>query len=359
MDVSLKILREESAKQLNCSESDFNICLSLYDPWHFYRTLQLIVKEKDVGLEFQASQLGMGVQASLTIAILKAYACLKLRNQPPIFIDEPELFLHPHAQKNFYKILRELSESGNQLFYATHSSDFLSVGNFDEIFIVRKGAEGTYLRYADINKFKTDLRIRNGIETDKETLKLHYKNAYENTGDSKAANEAFFAKKIILVEGSSESLLLPYFFNKFGFDYIKEGISIVSCGTKGEIDRVLRLYREFGIPCYIIFDGDKHLEGTDEKADNIRKNKALFSILESTYNMDYPDNTVKSNYFGFEDELEKNLGFSTSKKGLSLFIEAKKKYENEGIVMPNWISQVIEKIKALPLETSSILRMNP
>ncbi len=53
----------------------------------------------------------MGVQASISIAVLKAYAELNLKNKPCIFIDEPELFLHPQAQRNFYKILRKLSES--------------------------------------------------------------------------------------------------------------------------------------------------------------------------------------------------------------------------------------------------------
>ena len=73
MNEFLRILREESSRQLNCAESDFNINLNLYDPWNFYKTLQILVRERDIGVEFQASQLGMGFQASLTIAILKAY----------------------------------------------------------------------------------------------------------------------------------------------------------------------------------------------------------------------------------------------------------------------------------------------
>jgi len=106
----MTILQEESARQLNRPQSDFIVDLSLYDPWNFYRTLQLIVKEQDMGLEFQASNLGMGVQASISIAILKAYSELNLANKSPIFIDEPELYLHPQSQRNFYKILRDLSE---------------------------------------------------------------------------------------------------------------------------------------------------------------------------------------------------------------------------------------------------------
>jgi putative ATP-dependent endonuclease of OLD family len=80
---------------------------------------------------------------------------------------------------------------------------------------------------------------------------LSYQNAYENTGDSQKASEAMFAKKVILVEGESESLILPYFFKLLNYDYIAKGISIVRCGGKSELDRFYRLYAEFGIPCYI------------------------------------------------------------------------------------------------------------
>ena len=364
----LTILQEESAKQLNRPKTDFIVDLSLYDPWNFYKTLQLIVKEPDMGLEFQASSLGMGVQASISIAILKAYSELNLANKSPIFIDEPELFLHPQAQRNFYKILRELAEEikdpqgkilkeGTQVFYTTHSPNFLSAGTFDEIFVVRKNVEhGTLLRYAKAEAFVQDLKIRRNIDTTQENLLLHFRNSYENTGDPQKANEGFFAKKVILVEGQSEMLLLPYFFGLIEFDFIKEGISIVRCGNKGEIDRFYRLYCEFGIPCYIIFDGDKHLIGTEDERSNVRKNRAimeLFGIPE-----DYPDGEPKGKYFGFEDVLEKNLGFETNKKGLILYVETKEMVSSGKIGVPDWVKMVKDKITSLSeSDVESVLKI--
>lgn len=356
MNTFLSILQEEGSKQINSSNCDFDIKLNLYDPWNFYRTLQFIVNERTMGLELKASQIGMGVQASLTIAILKAYAQLKLKNQPPIFIDEPELFLHPHAQKTFYSVLRELAENGTQIFYTTHSPDFLSVKYFDEIFLVRKNTEGTYLRCACLRDFVKDLYIRLEKRTSEEELKLHYSNAYENTGNSKEANEAFFANKIVLVEGQSESLLLPYLFKKESFDYTKEGISIVCCGSKGELDRFYRLYSEFGIPCYVIFDGDIHLARTDEEKTNIQKNKELFTILDPENNSDYPDNIPQDRYLGFKDTFDTNLGFDTDKKGLALYVRAKEKYDDGSIPIPTWVGQLIEKITNLSSESNSILK---
>ncbi len=364
----LQILQEESARQLNRPITDFKVDLSLYDPWNFYRTLQLIVNESDMDLEFQASDLGMGVQASISVAILQAYSQLNLSNNSPIFIDEPELFLHPQAQNNFYRVLQEISEDkyneggelvreGTQIFYTTHSEKFLSTSRFNEIFLVRKNKEkGTHLYFAKPDSFRLDLLYRTGINSSNEEIMLYHQTAYEQTGDSQRANEAFFANKIILVEGQSESMLLPFLFEAVNFDYLKEGISIVRCGNKDEIDRFYRLYTEFGIPCYVIFDGDKHLEGSGKGIDNIKKNKVIMELFRDE-SEDYPDGKVTENYLGFEYTLNENIGFQTNKKGRDLFIEFKKRYSEESLPVPEWVEEITEKIKLLSTENvESVLK---
>jgi len=360
------ILQEESAKQMNMRPTDFQINFNLYDPWNFYKTLQILVKEPDIGVEFQASQLGAGAQASITIAILRAYSEIKLKGSNPIFIDEPELFLHPQAQRNLYKILRKLADERDiQIFYITHSPYLLSLEHFDEIYVVSKTKEkGTYIRGGDPDKFIEDLKIRTGIYTDKESLKLHYKNAFEQTADSIYSLEAFFAKKIILVEGESEALILPYFFEKIGFDYIKEKITIVKCGSKNELDRFYRLYSEFGIPCFVIFDADKDKENKEEQK---KMNNALFEIMGETKIKDFPDGDVHENYLGFVYDFNHSLSEAGFKdvykesnpkelpKGLKLFLKVKEQIEKNKISVPLWIEKIRDKMNELPKEVDSIL----
>lgn len=350
----IQTLQKESAKQLNRPDQDFKIDLNLYDPWNFFRTLQMVVHENDLNLSFQASNLGMGVQASISIAVLKAYAQIKLNNSTPLFIDEPELFLHPQAQRNFFKVLQELTESGTQIFYTTHSPDFLTVGRFNEIFLVRKNKDdGTYVRCAKPSDFVIDLHERNGIKTNPNDLMLQYQNAYEETGDTQKANEAFFAKKIILVEGQSESLCLPYFFSLANYDYIAKGVTIVRCGDKNDLDRFYRLYSEFGIPCFLIFDGDRQHEGTAEQASTIAKNIALTSLYGAA--TDFPDNVVHEKYLGFEKTFNQNLSFTTNEKGLKLFKQVRKEITTQAQI-PAWVKEVIIRIEALQDNTSSVLR---
>lgn len=356
MNEFINVLQKETVAQLNKPEDSFSIDLNLYDPWNFYRTLQLNVHESDIGLDFRASELGMGVQASITIALLKAYSKIKLKNNTPIFIDEPELFLHPHGRRNFYKIIRELADNGTQVFLTTHSTEFVDLGNFDEIFLVRKDSDvGTYINTADPLAFKKDFYYRKGKETTVDEIKLRYKNAYENTGDSQKASEAMFARKIILVEGESESLILPYFFNLIGYDYICKGISIVKCGGKSELDRFYRLYTEFGIPCYIIFDGDANHIGTEKEEKTIEKNKDILSLF-GIDKIDFPETEVNDLFLSFKTNLNDNLStVSSSEKGLELFKVIKSQII-DAKDLPWWVEHLIEKIENLPNKPKSVLK---
>ncbi len=373
MEKLTHILQKETAEQLNRKEEEFFVDFNLYDPWNFYRTLQILVKEEN-GLQFQASDLWMWVQASISIAILKAYSELNLSNNSPIFIDEPELYLHPQAQRNFYKILRSIAEKtelntqtweyvfiGTQIFYTTHSPDFLNAWNFNEIFLVRKDKEKwTYIKNAKIKEFLEDLKVRNNIDSNELDFLLRMQNAYFETGDSQKANEWFFARKIILVEWQSETLILPYLFNLAWFDYIKEWITIVRCWSKDCIDIFYRLYNELWIPCYVIFDWDKQHIWTEAEAKTIQKNKCLFQIIDNQFLWDFPDGMAKSDYLWFEERIEDNLWIGEVWEGikaLNLFRRVKEKITKQAD-LPIWVNEMIEKIKSLPQEdVKSVLKL--
>lgn len=352
----LSILRLETAKQLNRTPDDFNIDLNMYDPWNFYRTLQIMVNEAETGMTFRASELGMGVQASITISILKAYSKLKLKNQTPILIDEPELFLHPQGRRNFYKILRELADNGTQVLVTTHSSEFIDLNHFNEIYVVRKNKDnGTYVRFANPTNFVEDFKVRYGKDTTEFDILERYRNAFENTGDSQKSSEAMFARKNILVEGESEVLILPYLFSLCGYDEIAEGVTIVRCGGKSELDRFYRLYSEFGIPCFVLFDGDYQNIGTKDEKSTISKNKGILSLFN--IDSDFPDNIVHENFLGFKNRLEENLGIGDvgDIKALALYRRVKETIFTEEKV-PMWIPQLINALKQMPFEARSVLK---
>lgn len=353
-----RIMQEETARQLNCSPNNLSIDLNAYDPWNLFKTLQIFVTEQASGVQMRAADMGMGVQASLTIAILRAYSKLQLCNQTPIFIDEPELYLHPQARRQFYRVIEEVADSGTQVFLTTHSTEFVDLGHFDQISLVRKSAKnGTYVRTAKPQTFVDDLAARHpDIQTSATDLMLRYQNAFENTGDSQKAAEALFASKILLVEGESESLIIPYCFDKIGYDYIGKGISIVRCGGKNEIDRFYRLYSEFGVPCFIMFDGDSQNKETEDEQHTIEANKAILSLFGCAES--FPDGYVHDQYLGFKETIENSLDVGTVSKhtkGLKLFMRFKDALNSNKTQVPRWAQLIANKIDALPNEAASIL----
>src|SRR4030095_9113912 len=107
--------------------------------WTFYKNLEMRVKEG--GFSISATEMGEGIQNALVLAILKAFE--ERRKQGAILlIEEPEMFLHPQMQRSLYKTIREIGKK-NQITYPPHSAHFVSVPAYDEIAVVRKGADGT------------------------------------------------------------------------------------------------------------------------------------------------------------------------------------------------------------------------
>lgn len=116
-------------------------------PSNFFKNVKVYI---DDGTETAMDEKGSGMQRAVALAMVQVYADI-LRQQPGeelqkplfLFIDEPEICLHPNAQEKLFRALLELSRN-NQIFIATHSPYFLStehVRNMN-LFICRIGADG-------------------------------------------------------------------------------------------------------------------------------------------------------------------------------------------------------------------------
>lgn len=382
----VEIVKAESASQLSKSPDDFEVDFQLYDPWHFYRTLQIIVKEAikrgEDKMSFQASKMGMGLQSSLTIALLRAYAKIKKSNKAVIAIEEPEVFLHPQAQRHFYNLLREIAypslDEGIQVIYCTHSPLFVEVEYFDEVCLIRKeideeGEATTTVTQLNIQDFIADLKARWGKEGTEESIREHYRNAF-----NPRRNEGFFAKKVIIVEGETEEYALPIYADALGYNFDSNGISIISAGGKNELDRLFKIFNEFKIPSYIIFDGDK---GKDKDGNSKEQTKRLLEMFNESP-VDYPPTNVKSRfavfqvdfettvkeeqslYASFEDDAKQQLGLRDDQgKGMRARLVAKKivnKGNAEGDkakYIPSTIKKIVEAIKNLSWSGSVLKKL--
>jgi hypothetical protein len=169
-----------------------------------------------------------------------------------LLIEEPELYLRPQAQRYLYRLLREFSLAGNQAIYSTHSPAFLNVTRLDElVFVDRLPRTGTRALQPQPVSDEEDFRVMTEFDA--------------------ARSELFLARAVVLVEGWTEKLALPFVFSALGYDVDREAISIIECGGKPNMPLFARICRATGIPFIVVHDSDRKASGNpaaDERALN-------------------------------------------------------------------------------------------
>jgi hypothetical protein len=228
----------------------------------------------DDGFRGLVENKGHGLQRAAIFSILRSYADLvtSLNSEQKrsfiLSIEEPELYMHPHAQRTVRRVFQEIASAGDQVLFSTHSSLFVDVACFDEIFRVEgqintnggKKIVASSTWHLPIARMVEDEIARHPKLKDKITpasIREYYNHAY-NTH----RNEGFFAKRILLVEGDTEEYALPIYADAIGLPLDMLGVSIVQCGGKGPMDRLYRVFNELGIPCYMLIDYDR---GNEDK----------------------------------------------------------------------------------------------
>jgi predicted ATP-dependent endonuclease of OLD family len=187
---------------------------------------------------------GRDTAAAQALSLLDALelCCLERLTGLVLLIEEPELYLRPQAQRYLYRLLREFSLGGNQAIYSTHSPAFLNVVRLDElVFVERPPNKGTRALQPEPVTFDEDFRVITEFDA--------------------ARSELFLARAVVLVEGLTEKLVLPFVFAALGHDVDREAISIIECGGKPNIPLFARICKATGTPFVVVHDSDRKTSG--------------------------------------------------------------------------------------------------
>ncbi len=267
-------LRADFADLISSMSHKLDIDFEAYNPVNFFHALRLHADEE--GQPRTLEELGTGEEQILALAFAHAYA-KAFHGGVLLVIEEPESHLHPLAQEWLARKIEKMCSDGMQVILTTHSAAFINVLNFNSLVLVRKNSEGTFV----VQKSKSQL-VRychnHGVPENKITD--------ENIGEFYNANatkqilEGFFTKKIVLVEGPTESLSLPIYFESVGLYTRQEAVAVIPVQGKGNIAKWWRLFTAFDIPVYIIFDNDP-----DDDRDSVKR-KDILNTIGVSDNMD-------------------------------------------------------------------------
>lgn len=204
----------------------------------------------------RVSSKGDGLKRNVLFALLRSYADLRdngLKFVPEsdtseedssaanpkhsylLLFEEPELYLHPRAQRQLMAALSAFAQD-HQVLVTTHSPGFFQPGT--------KG-------------FTRLSKTAGGVSAQPVDLDLSLKDSYQVVRHEN--NEAaFFAQSVVLVEGDSDTFVYPHLARLFSKDWddVEHNVMFVKIGGKGNITRYRTFFKHFDIPIHVIADLD-------------------------------------------------------------------------------------------------------
>jgi CRISPR-associated exonuclease Cas4 len=244
----------------------------------------------DDGVKTTADRKGHGLQRAVMFALLRAWAKALRSDRKPygeseitprkqsdtvIFtMEEPELFLHPHAQRRLAASLREIAETPeHQVFLCTHSTYFVDLDHYKEMAVITKACpeKGSCVRQCTRDLFEGD--------NPKERKDRFHMARWINPD----RGEMFFAQRVVFVEGETEKVVLPYLAEKMGV--FNPDISTIDCGSKHNLPLYITIAEAFGTPYLVVHDEDPvpepiPTEWTEEKKREKQRTFALNEEIE-------------------------------------------------------------------------------
>lgn len=174
-------------------------------------------------------------QKAITHLVFEAYGRGDLKGGL-VIIDEPEIHLHYQFQHEYLQVIRELNKYQScQYILVTHSEALINSATISSVRRFSLNTEGY-----------TEIRFPNLTAEQKLLIRVL---------DNTRSTYAFFAKKVVLVEGDSDR----YFFKAVVqslYQDLNQEIAILHVGGKNELTQWTTLFESFGLEVYRIADLD-------------------------------------------------------------------------------------------------------
>ena len=231
-------------------------------------------------------------EASGLVNLISIMAALFNDEVNILLIDEPEVSLHPQMQSYLLREMKRAANRGKTIIVSTHSSEMMSLTNAKD-----------FCNFVFFEEDKDPVQI----SPDAEELKSSKLQEFLVRMGQNYRN-AFFAKKILLIEGVSDMIMCRAIENKLELDTDIAGAHIIPVEGKGQFPVITKLLRLVNKEIAILTDLDGFIDDNSiinlfsnlPKANEIANKMGMGTLSEIIQK-------VKNDSFSLIDENKDNM----------------------------------------------------
>ena len=161
-------------------------------------------------------------------------------------IEEPELNMHPQAQRQLIETLKNKSQYPNtQFILTTHSTVIIDKLGHTSIVLCRKSTVPSRNIVTSATQISSDFWLKYNFNQERYYNFYQYKNS-----------EFFFSNYIIITESPTDCNIISALLSKCGIDIESKAISLIPADGEKSVKYPYALAKELGIPFVCIVDRD-------------------------------------------------------------------------------------------------------
>lgn len=200
--------------------------------------LTVVMEEEGFSSTFSLENMSSG---TIQILLLLTQIILAEENSDLLVVEEPELHLHPGAEKQVFDLLEKVSNkyNGPQVIVSTHSEVFVDHSRVDDIVAVSKDSGETILNRVDHEEWDGEAIL--GIDN----------------------SDLVQSEGVVFVEGRSDKAVLEQFAESLGRPFTNQGVEVI-VGGGDELKsgtQYIQVLDQLRIPYIFVLDSDSKNPG--------------------------------------------------------------------------------------------------